>query len=282
MIPVGADARTAIPAPALFAMVLPSPAEIPPIVAPGATPLTRIPSAPFGIAATPPAAVPIRFPRMTTPVDDWTLMPSNALPEMTLPSPSVAPTVVFDAADNWIPAADGAPARAAVPAEFVPIRLRRMFVPAALWTSIEATTLSVMVLFWAWSMLSAAAPNAEVPVTSTPILLLRTTVPLADARNNERPPAMTLPSPAAAPPTTFPAPWTVTDAYAGVPAAAVPLVFVPTKLLLSVLPVPVIQTLWLANPLITSPVTDCPEPLNSSPLLPAPAADPSTTTRCEG
>ena len=149
--PVGADANTATPARRLLAIVLPSPAAMPPIVALGGvpTPIVRMPSPLFGIEAKPPRLAPIQFPFTTTPVESWIRIPAPAFPEITLPSPPAPPIVVPGAASSWIPFADEAPARAAVPAAFVPIRLRRMSVPDALCTSIEATTLSRIAAFGA-------------------------------------------------------------------------------------------------------------------------------------
>ena len=123
-------------------------------------------------------------------------------------------------------------------------------------------------------------PSATVPVASTPILLFRTIVPLAAAPKIMSRPAITLPSAMTGPPIVLPLPpWTVTDANAGVPTAAVPLALVPTKLAVSVFPGAVIHTFRLLNPLITRPLITFPALLTSKPLFPAPALDPSTTTR---
>ncbi len=99
--PVGAEANTAIPAPALFAIVFPSPAAMPPIVALGgvSVAVVRMPSPLFGIAVRPSALVPIRFAFTTTPVESWIRMPSPAFPDTTLPSPA-APIVVSGASSN--------------------------------------------------------------------------------------------------------------------------------------------------------------------------------------
>ena len=101
----------------------------------------------------------------------------------------------------------------------------------------------------AWSIRSAAPPSADVPVASTPIRLLRTTVPPAAAPKTVRPPPITFPSAAVAPPIVLPPPpCTVTDPNAGGVTVVVPAASVPTKFALSVFPAAVTHTFRLVNP----------------------------------